>query len=84
MDNVLIKLKNKARKHEEKIEIHKRVEEDLRGEYVLLSNDDNRKSYIGEKLEITIRAIEYHKGSSKTYRKAYNMISKENNPLKVI
>lgn len=84
MDNLLMILKQKAQKHEEKIKVHKRVEDDLRGEYNLLSNDDKRKDYIGEKLEITIRAIEYHKGSSKTYLKAYNMIVEENDNQKAV
>lgn len=73
MENVLETLIKKAERHESKIKTHKLIEKNLRLEYKAL-NEGRRKNVVGNQLEITIRSIEYHKGSAKTYRKSANLI----------
>lgn len=71
-------LLEKIQKHEEKLKAHKDSEYILNARYKELSEKDDPKSnLILEKLNSTIKNIEYHKGAYKAYNKALSLY-KEN------
>ena len=77
MDNLVDTLKAKVEKHKEKCEAHLSSESILKAEYEHLkatSTDTARIESVQNKLLSTVKNIEYHQGSYKTYQKVIDMI----------
>lgn len=74
-EDLLKVLESKVAKHEEKLKAQKESEPTLRTMYDSLkeTNPEKAESY-HEKIVSTLKHIEYHTASAKTYNKVINMI----------
>lgn len=80
MKEVIEELKVKVKKHEEKLAAHKQSESILAAEYNYQKELDKEKAeIIYGKLLSTVKNIEYHTASAKTYGKVIVMLENELN-----
>lgn len=77
VESLVEKLKGKIEIHNEKLEAHEATEKILSAEYLDLQarNEDPEKiERTAQKLYSTIKNVEYHKATSKTYGKVIEML----------
>lgn len=78
MKDVVKVLKEKVEKHESKLKAHKETEVILEAEYKDQKDKDAEKaSFIQAKLFSTIKNIEYHKATAKTYKKVIAILEQK-------
>lgn len=80
MKGLIGTLEKKVEKHKEKSKAHLSSKDILKAEYEHLkstSTDIDKIESVERKLLSTVKNIEYHQGSYKTYQKVIDMINKK-------
>lgn len=74
MKNAIEQLREKEGRHLDKLKQHNDIKETLENEYKLLAEGNSRKKRVAEQLESTLKSIEYHTITAKTYQKAIKIV----------